>query len=156
MRADAVRVDAGGTRMIVQDSQRGLGFLPTAAARKLRRLVDRRLQPLGLTRAQWAVLTMQSHRGGLNQSQLAAALEIEKSTGGRLIDHLEKSQWVERRAVPADRRCWGVHVTPRALPLISEVQQIVLDIRTCMRIGLSAEQQRQLSRTLQAVKSNLL
>ena len=122
MRADAVRVDPGGTRMIVQDSQRGLGFLPTAAARKLRRLVDRRLQPLGLTRAQWAVLAMLSHRGGLTQSQLAEALEIEKSTAGRLIDQLEKSQWVERRPVPGDRRFWGVHVTPRALRLIADVQ----------------------------------
>ena len=141
--------------MIFEESDRGLGFLLTEAARKLRRLADQRLQPLGLTRAQWAVLAMLSRRGALSQSQLAAALEIEKSTAGRLVDQLERSQWVERRPVPGDRRYWGVHLTARALPLIADVQRIVLDVRSSMLDGLSLEQQRQLSSSLQALKTNL-
>ena len=44
--------------MIISESDRGLGFLLTDAARLLRKLIDRRLQPLGLTRAQWSVLAI--------------------------------------------------------------------------------------------------
>ncbi len=141
--------------MIISDSDRGLGFLLTDAARLLRKLIDRRLQPLGLTRAQWAVLAILSQRDGLSQSHLADELEIEKTTAGRLIDHLESSGRVERRPIPGDRRSWGVYVTDQARPLIADVQRIVLDARTEMLRGFESEQQQQLSQALQAVKANL-
>ncbi len=141
--------------MIVEDEERGLGFLLTEAARLLRKLIDRRLQPLGLTRAQWAVLAILSKRDGLSQSQLADELEIEKTTAGRLIDHIEKSAWIERRPIPGDRRFWGVHLTERARPLITEIEQIVLTTRADMLRGLSADQQRFLSEALHSVKANL-
>lgn len=141
--------------MIVHDSDRGLGFLLTEAARLLRKLIDRRLQPLGLTRAQWSVLAVLSNHDGLSQSQLADELEIEKTTAGRLIDHIEKNAWIERRPIPGDRRLWGVYLTERARPLIAEVEQIILNTRADMLRNLSSEQQRHLSGALHAVKTNL-
>jgi DNA-binding MarR family transcriptional regulator len=142
--------------MLINDRDRGFGFLLTEAARLLRRLLDRRLHPLGLTRAQWSVLAILSFRDGRSQSQLAEALEIEKPTAGRLIDHLESRGWIERRPIPGDRRLWGVHLTERAGPLIDAVERIVLDTRTEMLSGLSAQQQLELAAALQTVKSNLL
>lgn len=141
--------------MIISDSDRGLGFLLTDAARMLRKLIDRRLQPLGLTRAQWSVLAILSRRDGLSQSQVADELEIEKTTAGRLIDHLESSGWVQRRPIPGDRRLWGVFLTDQAGPLVAEVERIVFDTRMEMLRGFTPDQQRQLSEALQAVKANL-
>ena len=83
--------------MIIHDSQRGAGFLLTDSARLLRKLIDRRLQPLGLSRAQWSVLAILANHEGVSQSQISQELEIEKSTAGRLIDQVEKSGWIERR-----------------------------------------------------------
>ena len=141
--------------MIIQDSYRGPGFLLTDAAHLLRKLIDRRLQPLGLSRAQWSVLAILSNQEGLSQSQISDELEIEKSTTGRLIDQVERSGWIERRPIPGDRRLWGIHLTDRARQLIAEVESIVLNTRAEMLRGLSAEQQQTLSEMLQAVKSNL-
>lgn len=141
--------------MIISDSDRGLGFLLTDAARLLRKVIDRRLQPLGLTRAQWSVLAILRRRDGLSQSQLADELEIEKTTAGRLVDHLESSGWVQRRPIPGDRRLWGVFLTDQAGPLVCDVEQIVLATRREMLRGLGPEQQRHLSDDLQAVKANL-
>ena len=121
----------------------------------LRKLIDRRLQPLGLSRAQWSVLAILSNQEGLSQSQISDELEIEKSTTGRLIDQVERSGWIERRPIPGDRRLWGIHLTDRARQLIAEVESIVLNTRAEMLRGLSAEQQQTLSEMLQAVKSNL-
>ena len=70
--------------MIIHDSQRGAGFLLTDSARLLRKLIDRRLQPLGLSRAQWSVLAILSNHEGVSQSQISQELEIEKSTAGEL------------------------------------------------------------------------
>lgn len=141
--------------MIIHDEDRGFGFLLTEAARLFRKLLDRRLQPLGLTRAQWSVLAILANRDGQSQSHLAEVLEIEKTTAGRLIDHLEKSGWVERRPIPGDRRLWGVYLTERGRPLIAEVERVVLDTRAQMLSGLSPEQQHGLSAALQTVKVRL-
>jgi DNA-binding MarR family transcriptional regulator len=141
--------------MLINDTDRGFGFLLTETSRLFRKLIDRRLHPLGLTRAQWSVLAIVSNRDGLSQSQLAEMLEIEKTTAGRLIDHVEKRGWIERRPIPGDRRLWGVCLTEQARPLIAEVERIVLSTRTEMLSGLSPEQQQGLSHALQAVKSNL-
>ena len=98
--------------MIINDSDRGFGFLLTETARLFRKVLDRRL-----TRAQWSVLAICSYRDGLSQSQLADILEIEKTTTGRLIDHVEKNGWIERRPIPGGRRLWGVYLTEQARQL---------------------------------------
>jgi DNA-binding MarR family transcriptional regulator len=141
--------------MIINDSDRGFGFLLTESARLFRKLLDRRLHPLGLSRAQWSVLAILSHRDGLSQSHLAEILEVEKTTTGRLVDHVEKRGWVERRPIPGDRRLWGVFLTEQARPLIAEVERIVLDTRMDVLGGLSPAQQEELSRSLLAVKASL-
>jgi DNA-binding MarR family transcriptional regulator len=107
-----------------------------------------------LTRAQWSVLAILASRNGL--SQLADVLEIEKTNAGRLIDYVEKSGWVERRPIPGDRRLWGVYLTERAGPLITQVEEIVLSTRAEMLSGLSPQQQQELSASLQLVKTGLV
>jgi MarR family transcriptional regulator for hemolysin len=141
--------------MLIQDSDRGMGFLLTDAARLLRKLIDRRLQPLALTRAQWSILAILRNRDGQSQSQIAEELEIEKATAGRLIDHLERSGRVERRPISGDRRAWGVYLTGQAGPLIVEVERILLDTRSDMLRGLAPLQQEQLAEAMRAVKLNL-
>ena len=141
--------------MIIHDSQRGAGFLLTDSARLLRKLIDRRLQPLGLSRAQWSVLAILSNHEGVSQSQISQELEIEKSTAGRLIDQVEKSGWIERRPIPGDRRLWSIHLTDRARQLLVEVERVILNSRDEMLHGLSADQQQYLTDVLQTVKTNL-
>lgn len=141
--------------MIIHDSHRGAGFLLTDSARLLRKLIDRRLQPLGLSRAQWSVLAILSNHEGVSQSQISHELEIEKSTAGRLIDQVEKSGWIERRPIPGDRRLWSIHLTKQARQLLVEVESVILRARGEMLRGLSDEQQQALTDLLQTVKSNL-
>jgi MarR family transcriptional regulator, transcriptional regulator for hemolysin len=141
--------------MIIHEQDKGFGFLLTDSARLLSKLIDRRLQPFGLTRAQWAVLAMLNSRDGLSQSELAEELEIEKSTVGRLIDHVEANGWIERRPMPSDRRLWLVHLTDRAKPLIETLMVVVLAARAEMLRGLTMEQQQQLTHGLAFLKANL-
>ena len=141
--------------MIIHDSQRGAGFLLTDSARLLRKLIDRRLQPLGLSRAQWSVLAILSNPEGVSQSQISQELEIEKSTAGRLIDQVEKSGWIERRPIPGDRRLWSIHLTDQARQLLVEIERVIMHAREDMLRGLSEEQQNTLTDLLRTVKLNL-
>lgn len=141
--------------MIIHEEDKGIGFLLTDTARLLRKLIDRRLQRFGLTRAQWSVLAILANRDGLSQSELADELEIERSTAGRLIDHVERNGWIERRPIPGDRRQWGVCLTPQSRPLISDVTKIILETRAEMLHGLSAQQQSEIIIAMLRVKANL-
>ncbi|MTW17242.1 MarR family transcriptional regulator [Rhodoplanes serenus] len=142
--------------MIIDDNDKGLGFLIAETARLHRKLLDRRLQPFGLTRAQWAVLAVLVRRDGRTQSEIAEELEIEKPTAGRLLDHLEQLAWIERRPTPADRRVWRVHIPTAARPRIAAVADVVRDTRHVMVQGLSADQQHLLVRQLGAIKTNMV
>ena len=89
------------------------------------------------------------------QSQLADQLEIEKSTAGRLIDHMEHNGWVERRPILGDRRSRSVHLTDKARPLIARIEEIILKTREESLRGLTDDDQRVLSAAVETMKTNL-
>lgn len=92
-------------------------------ARMMRTLADRRARAHGMTRAQWMILFRLRRRDGLTQRELAEILEVEPITVGRLVDRLEARGLIERRADPADRRCWRLHLTPAADPVLAEIDE---------------------------------
>ena len=74
-----------------------LGFLLSDVSRLLRRRFDERARTSGASVAQWRVLKILARSPGLNQGQLAEALEVEPITACRMIDRLEEAGFVERR-----------------------------------------------------------
>ena len=97
-------------------------------AHALRKAFDRRAVGLGVTRAQWKVLFRLERRPGLRQIELADLLDIEPITLSRIVDRLEEAGLVERKADPADRRAWRLHVTARAQPLVAKLKAIADDM----------------------------
>ena len=87
-----------------EEPDSSIGFLISDVSRLLRRIYDRRVEPLGLTRSQWRVLVHVYRREGVGQTALAQFLEIEKPTLGKLVDRLEKKGWVERRVQEGAQR----------------------------------------------------
>lgn len=96
------------------DDELYIGYLVSDVSRLMRTVFDRRARKLGLTRAQWLLLTRLYRRPGISQSELADLLEIEKASAGRLIDRLELKGWVERRPDPNDRRIKRMYLTAYA------------------------------------------
>src|SRR3954471_5553728 len=91
-----------------------IGVMISDVARLLRTAFDRRVRRLGITRAQWLVLTRLHRRPGASQTELAEMIEVDRASAGRLIDRMEKAGWVERRADGTDRRINRLHLTPEA------------------------------------------
>ena len=132
-----------------------VGFLISDVSRLMRRVYDRRVEPLGLTRAQWRVLVHLYRREGVSQTELAAILEIEKPTLGRLVDKLEEKGWVERRIDERDQRARRLAVTDTVRPMIERMKILAETVNEDSMAGLAAEQERRFIETLLAVKSNL-
>ncbi|MGB9366754.1 MAG: MarR family transcriptional regulator [Xanthobacteraceae bacterium] len=91
-----------------------VGVVISDVARLLRTAFDRRVRELGITRAQWLVLTRLHRHPGVSQSELADLLEVERASAGRMIDRMEANGWVERRALNGDRRVKRVYLTAEA------------------------------------------
>ena len=132
-----------------------VGFLIGDVSRILRIVYDRRVEPLGLTRAQWRVLARFSRSEGSTQTELAALLEIEKPTLGRLLDRLQKKDWIERRSDEKDARTKRLFLTKRALPLLEEMYEIADQVLGAAIAGLSKQQADNLHELLLRVKGNL-
>ena len=91
-----------------------IGYVLSDVARLMRMVFDRRVRDIGLTRAQWLVLTRLYRRPGASQTELADMLEIDRASAGRMIDRMEKGHWVERRPDAVDRRVNRLFLTPEA------------------------------------------
>ena len=91
-----------------------IGYVLSDLARLIRTVFDRRVRDIGMTRAQWLVLTRLYRRPGASQTELADMLESDRASAGRMIDRMEKSGWLERRADSVDRRVNRLFLTADA------------------------------------------
>lgn len=133
-----------------------IGVMIADVARLLRTAFDRRVRKLGLTRAQWLVLTRVHRRPGASQSELAEMMEVEKASAGRMIDRLEAKGWVERRAQDGDRRVKRVHLTPEAERVHKRIWRIAEVTVDDALANFSAQEGAQLRKLLVRVKQNLV
>ena len=134
---------------------RYLAFLIMEAARLQRTVFDRRVRKVGFTRTQWMALRRVGDQPGVNQSELAELLEVEKATAGRVIDKLENFGWLERRQDDADRRVKRVYLTELGRRIHSEITPIAEAMVEEELAGLSAKERETLTDLLLTVKQRL-
>jgi DNA-binding MarR family transcriptional regulator len=139
--------------MRVMDSN--FAFCVAETAQAMRREFDRRAQTLGVTRAQWRVLTRLSRRDGLRQVELAELLDVEPITLCRMIDRLSEAGLVERRVDEADRRAWRIGLTPKAGPIIVDLRALGETFLEDALEGIPAEERNMVIGALERVRSNI-
>jgi MarR family transcriptional regulator, transcriptional regulator for hemolysin len=141
--------------MDIKNEDISFGYLINDVTLLFRKHFDRRAVRFGLTRAQWRALKVLHRRPGLRQTELAEFLEMEPIAVGRVIDRLQAAGFVERRADPADRRCWRLYDTQQSHGVIDDMEDIARSIRRDATTGISREELQQLMTTLERMKENL-
>lgn len=132
-----------------------VAFLISDVARLLRRRFDHRAQSLGLTRAQWQVLTYVGRNEGTNQVGLAEFMEVEPITLSRHIDRMQAAGLVERRPDPADRRAYRLYLTDKGRPLLDQLRSLGGCVMDEVFAGVSKEDTERLVDTLLVMRGNL-
>jgi len=130
-------------------------FLLHDVARLLRTEADKRARRNGMTRAQWVMLIWLDRRPGLSQKELSELLEVEPITVARLVDRLEARGMVERRADPADRRIWRLHLRAAAYPVLAEIAQHRSEMAALVCTGIDAETIARMTDGLARMKATL-
>ncbi|MDB5448133.1 MAG: transcriptional regulator, MarR family [Phenylobacterium sp.] len=116
-----VTVEAKG-----QDVRAALAQSLLLAGRRWRVRLNERLKRIGQTDARCAALAeISGWPDGIVQRELSQRLGVEEPTVVRLLDALEASGWVERRAHSLDRRAKIVHATAAARPVLDEALGIL-------------------------------
>lgn len=132
------------------------GHLLSDVTRLFRKHFDRRAIEFDLTRAQWRALKWLSVSEGTHQSELAEQLEMEPVGVGRVIDRLQKSGFVERRADPDDRRRWRLFLTDQAWAILDDMQGISEKLLREVMGDIPGDEIRHMLGVLEQVKTNLL
>lgn len=140
---------------------KGLGLLVHDVGRLLRRLVDAKAQSLGLTSAQWRVLSSVSraeflNQEPLNQATLADQMDVEPITLSRQIDRMQAAGLIERRPDPTDRRAYRLFLTEEARPLVAEFRGIAGE---CVNVALAGIEEREIDMVidvLSRIRANLV
>ena len=121
----------------------------------MRRAFDERARSSGLSRPQWRVLTMLRRHEGINQGGLAELVEVEPITLCRMVDRLQEAGLMERRADPADRRAWRLHLTAKARALLEEMRPMAFSLFDDAMTGLDPAERSDLFRMLERIRTNL-
>lgn len=132
-----------------------LGTMVADVSHLMRRAFDERARGIGLSRPQWRVLTMLRRNEGINQGGLADLVEVEHITLCRMVDRLQEADLVERRADPADRRAWRLHLTDKARAILEEMRPMAFNLFDDAMAGLDATERSELFRMLERIRANL-
>jgi len=134
-----------------------IGVLVHDVARMRKTIFDQAVKEMGITRAQWwALSNLSRHKTeGMNQSDLARALNVGKPTIGGLIDRLTEKGMVERRSHGDDRRVKNIYITDHGYDLIYYMSPIAASLNTVFLEGIQEQDIQVAEAVLQRLKENL-
>ena len=110
---------------------------------------DKRLDPHGLTSAQWGPLLRLKNTGGSTVAELARWLQIDAGAMTRLLDRLEKKGLCKRVRSTLDRRVVQVELTPDGESAISAVPGVLAEVMNAHLAGFSKTEWQALTMYLQ-------
>lgn len=139
-----------------EDWDSRLGFLMHDVSRLRRNVFDGLMKPMAMTRSQWWILVHLCTHDGMIQSDLASLLAIGKASLGGLIDRLEASGFIQRRADDSDRRVKRIYLTSAGVHLITDMRTRSDRMSERILHGLDTRSRHALVDMLTTVKENLL
>jgi len=108
-----------------------------------------------MTREQFVVLVKLSEKDGIMQKDLAFITDRNKGSLARLINTMEKKNFVARIPSEEDKRVNRIHLTRHGRASFEKMQPIVWKCIEQLQKGLSAEEINTLIYLLQKVQKNI-
>jgi DNA-binding MarR family transcriptional regulator len=137
------------------DRIRNLGFILKDISRLWVRHFEQRADQLGMTLTQARVLVFLARNEGTTQARLAELCDTDPMTLVRVLDRMEKDDWLERRPDPNDRRVYRLFLKPASDSVLAEIMRIGDKARSEALSGLSADERNQLISLLERIHTNL-
>jgi len=152
--------DPQGSRVTRRDraADIDLGVLPTLIGYNLRRAQLKVFQnfqstmaPFDVTPGQFGVLALIGENAGLSQSDLGAALGIDRSTMVAVIDRLESRGLVVRAPSPDDRRSYALQLSDNGKKTLADIMPRLREHESAIASALSKSEQAMLISLLRRI-----
>ena len=140
---------------MTENFEENIGFLINDVARFLRVSYDRKMATIGLTRSQWLVLSYLYFNEGINQSEFALILDIEKAPLSRLLYRMEMKGFINRKSEGEDRRIKNIYLSDSIKPFIISMRDQAAIYRKESFSILEIKEQKILRDLLQKLKKDL-
>ncbi len=100
-----------------------LGFLLSKAHQFMKSYFSNLIKTknLDITVEQWGLLTILDSFPGISQTDIAGLTQTDKTNITRMLDLLEKKEYIERRKDENDRRLYRIHLTPAGAAILKTV-----------------------------------
>ncbi|CUR52070.1 MarR family transcriptional regulator [Nitrosotalea devaniterrae] len=123
------------------DLSESVGALIALASKSQERLAEIEMKKqLGLTPAQWKVILVLNIMDGLTQKEIAEKINVDGSTLVPVIDKMEQSGLVERKADSKDRRNNRIFLTKKSESTVDSIIMIILQLRKIIYNGISEDE----------------
>ncbi len=132
-----------------------LGRLIYKTSLNLRNYAEKLMEPYGLTVEQFHIMKSTSRTSGLSQNELCRQVGKKPANITRILDRLEKKQWIERKPNPTDRRSSLVFLTRNGDRIIAEVSTDFESYSSWFIEGISPEEEKVFRRVMQKIDSNI-
>jgi DNA-binding MarR family transcriptional regulator len=121
-------------------------------ARAVSRVYAEAMRPVGLTRAQFAILESLARGGAVAVSEMAGHLYMERTTLTRNLKPLEQAGLVIRRGHPRDARVKEIAITPAGRRKLREARGYWRQAQTRMLALFGETEWRELEATLRGLR----
>ncbi len=132
-----------------------LGRLIYMTTMAIKNYLDSRLKPFGLTTEQLQILKSLIEENGIAQNKLCEAVAKSPGNVTRILDRLEKKNYIERRNNPEDRRSSLVYLTAAGEEWIGQVRLELEGYEAQITAGLSAGQVQDMKDGLRTIYRNV-
>lgn len=113
---------------MLESYDQDIGMLTNKTAKKLTTYLNGKLDKFNLTTEQWTVLLKLSNQNKINQKLLAEVSGKDQSTLARILDILERKNFIERQPSKEDRRSFVIHITDEGLNIAKKVAPFLEDL----------------------------
>lgn len=131
-----------------------LGFLVTGVRTAIWNSIEKELQPLDITAAQFVVFNSIAKGRGSSIGELCRVLGYDSGAMTRLLDRIEKKGLVRRVANPEDRRSYLIELTEESAVLVPKARRLVQKVFGRLLQGFSEREAAALKSSLEKILEN--
>jgi DNA-binding MarR family transcriptional regulator len=131
-----------------------VGYLMRRVLLALTQDTDKRLEPHGLTHAQWGPLFMIRKAGSATVAEVARELQMDPGAMTRLLDRLEAKGLCRRVRSTDDRRVVNIELTPEGRKAADMVPVALAEVMNAHLAGFTTEEWQTLKTLLRRMLDN--
>ncbi|HYK67153.1 MAG TPA: MarR family winged helix-turn-helix transcriptional regulator [Streptosporangiaceae bacterium] len=129
----------------------GFAFLLVQLGMEAARQFAEQLAPLGVEPRHVGMLSRLAANEGKAQQVIGELIGLNPTQMVFLVDELEGRGFVERRRNPADRRSYGLYLTPAGRDMLAKVQEVGRIHQAMLGASLSDSERQQLTELLRRI-----